>query len=826
MRLVAGSGNLLVGTTSNLARLQVRGTGATSSTTALRVENSNASASLLVRDDLTSTFQGVVTVSPISAGNTATIGQSAVNVGSVLSLSGYAVQAGIFTLFNENWGASVTFGMFNGVNSHIITGAGHNGLNGSRNGSVLRINNNISAITGSSDDIIVNIAPTYNISSSYSGSLRGLIYNPTFTTSSNFAIHRAIETTAGDILFRSGSNNLFFVSQSGNVGINTVTPSYRLDVNGTAFNTFQTNTPLLVDASSNNYRIANLINNSGYNSGAGTNNTFDIFSVGANPTSSGAGNNTPFFRVNLNGGNSGGYYGSAGSNNSLVQLNATTRASIIASAQNDGIALIGGTSLATLTTIAAGVNLNLRSDNNGAFAGGGINYYSSINGSLHSHKWFHNNTEQMRLSFGGDLIINATTSLARLHVRGAGATSSTTALRIENSNASASLTVLDNGFVGIGTGSAQYRLDVNGIARIGDQSTSGQLYIKGFPGSGQYLYLDDGSKIWSIIGGTNYSILENSTTRFVIREGGNVGIGTNNPQYTLHVSGSGNIFASNRVIAGGASATAADPDISTRSTIAGLFEPSYANLGFTSFGGEAGRIETANRYWNIGMTGGTAKLNVRGSGATSSTAGLRIENSNGTAALLVRDNGNVGIGTTTPSERLHIVASGSGTDVPLYIAGTNTKGGTGYLDFLKVENTGGVSTPKKFFRINNSNGAWEVVNDAYSTVIMALDDNGDMQIAGTLTQNSDESLKTNIQTIPNALEKTLQLRGVEYDRISTNKHEIGLIAQEVEQVFPELVSEANGIKSVAYSNVVSILIESIKELKQEIDILREQVNKK
>lgn len=198
-----------------------------------------------------------------------------------------------------------------------------------------------------------------------------------------------------------------------------------------------------------------------------------------------------------------------------------------------------------------------------------------------------------------------------------------------------------------------------------------------------------------------------------------------------------------------------------------------------------------------------------------------------TERMRITYDGNVGVGTNIPTERFHVSAAGIGTDVALFISGKDTKGGTGYLDFLKVENTaGGVPTPKKFFRINNSDGAWEVVNDAYSQTIMKLEDNGNMQIAGTLTESSDESLKTNIQTIPNALEKTLQLRGVEYDRISTNKHEIGLIAQEVEQIFPELVSEANGIKSVAYSKVVSILIESIKELKQEVDTLREQINNK
>lgn len=57
------------------------------------------------------------------------------------------------------------------------------------------------------------------------------------------------------------------------------------------------------------------------------------------------------------------------------------------------------------------------------------------------------------------------TPTARLQVKGSGATSSTISLRVENTNASASLVVLDNGFVGINTGSAQYNLDVNGTAR-------------------------------------------------------------------------------------------------------------------------------------------------------------------------------------------------------------------------------------------------------------------------------------------------------------------------------------------------------------------------
>jgi hypothetical protein len=75
----------------------------------------------------------------------------------------------------------------------------------------------------------------------------------------------------------------------------------------------------------------------------------------------------------------------------------------------------------------------------------------------------------------GNTSIGTTTQSARLHVQGSGTTSATTALRVENTNASASLVVLDNGYVGINTGSAQYNLDVNGTARLNGSTTFGTL---------------------------------------------------------------------------------------------------------------------------------------------------------------------------------------------------------------------------------------------------------------------------------------------------------------------------------------------------------------
>ena len=91
-------------------------------------------------------------------------------------------------------------------------------------------------------------------------------------------------------------------------------------------------------------------------------------------------------------------------------------------------------------------------------------------------------------------------------------------------------------------------------------------------------------------------------------------------------------------------------------------------------------------------------------------------------------------------------------------------------------------------------------------------------------QSSDERIKTNIKTIENALDKTLLLRGVEYNdiRIEPEKKKIGLIAQEVELIIPEVVrtSEDDGLKSIEYQNIVGLLVEAIKDQQKQINELK------
>ena len=98
-----------------------------------------------------------------------------------------------------------------------------------------------------------------------------------------------------------------------------------------------------------------------------------------------------------------------------------------------------------------------------------------------------------------------------------------------------------------------------------------------------------------------------------------------------------------------------------------------------------------------------------------------------------------------------------------------------------------------------------------------------------LTVNSDERIKDNIKQIDGALEKVQAIRGVTYNRIDTDdpeKEHTGVIAQDVEKVLPQVVHEdGQGIKSVAYGNMVGLLIEAIKEQQTQIDDLKAEVTR-
>ena len=108
---------------------------------------------------------------------------------------------------------------------------------------------------------------------------------------------------------------------------------------------------------------------------------------------------------------------------------------------------------------------------------------------------------------------------------------------------------------------------------------------------------------------------------------------------------------------------------------------------------------------------------------------------------------------------------------------------------------------------------------------------GYLRVAGDITAyySSDRRLKDNIQPIESPLEKVSKLGGYSFDWIPTEGihinegHDIGVIAQEVEEILPEVViTRDNGYKAVQYEKIVALLIEANKELKERVEKLEKK----
>jgi len=97
---------------------------------------------------------------------------------------------------------------------------------------------------------------------------------------------------------------------------------------------------------------------------------------------------------------------------------------------------------------------------------------------------------------------------------------------------------------------------------------------------------------------------------------------------------------------------------------------------------------------------------------------------------------------------------------------------------------------------------------------------GNLSVNGDVNSTSDKNLKTNISTITSSVDKVSELRGVNFEWKDSGKKSLGVIAQEIEEVLPELVNETKeGNKTVQYGNMVGLLIEAVKELNEKIERL-------
>jgi hypothetical protein len=273
-----------------------------------------------------------------------------------------------------------------------------------------------------------------------------------------------------------------------------------------------------------------------------------------------------------------------------------------------------------------------------------------------------------------------------------------------------------------------------------------------------------------------------SSPEMVINLSGNVGIGTTSPQVKFSVQGSQN------------------------NTIA----PANAVSKFV--GGDAGVF--------IGNLAGTPNYGAWLQ-AMRESDGL-------TFPLHLQPNGgNVGIGTTSPLQKLHVIgniwAEGN--------IGFYTSGGAGLTFADRSGNDLRIYTPSGAIKFVDATGLSNFAtitsggNVGIGTTSPAykLDVSGDIRATGDVIAYSDARVKDNVQTVENALEKVTSLRGVTYTRKDNEdkSRKVGVIAQEVLPILPEVVQQDdNGNYSVAYGNMVGVLIEAIKEQQQQIDELK------
>lgn len=102
--------------------------------------------------------------------------------------------------------------------------------------------------------------------------------------------------------------------------------------------------------------------------------------------------------------------------------------------------------------------------------------------------------------------------------------------------------------------------------------------------------------------------------------------------------------------------------------------------------------------------------------------------------------------------------------------------------------------------------------------------NGNLAYTGTLSNPSDIRLKENLRPIEDAIDKLVALRGIYFNNVGSEQRKVGVIAQEVETVLPEAVTEdAEGYKYVSYPMLTPVLIEAVKELKAENDTLKAEL---
>jgi DNA-binding beta-propeller fold protein YncE len=407
-------------------------------------------------------------------------------------------------------------------------------------------------------------------------------------------------------------------------------------------------------------------------------------------------------------------------------------------------------------------------------------------------------------------------------------------------------TVRSDGNVGVGTATPGQKLEVVGNVKI--------------TGSGNGLTFPDNTVQLTAVSTSGF--IQNATTQ--------------QASSNFNISGTGQVGG---LLTAG-SATVSGPLTASTGQVSGLLTAGSATVGGKLTAGSvaassSSAISSQGAYLQWNRTGGDGEtwlLNQLGGGGAN--AGIRFggaTTSNGVTEWgRFLNNGNFGLGTASPGQKLDVAGNanvsgqltassatvsgnvGIGLSTPvggLHIDRPEVGGVSGTLQTaaLGVVLSGGSSGSPSIELRGDGKSPYidfvEAVNNDYTTRLISqggvlnvygvnagvlLNVRGGLQ-ATSVTQTSDARFKTNVRPLGGALASVLALRGVRYEWNALGvKHggtagapQVGFLAQEVEKVYPELVStDKDGYKAVNYAQLTPVLLEAIKELAAQNEALK------
>ena len=262
-----------------------------------------------------------------------------------------------------------------------------------------------------------------------------------------------------------------------------------------------------------------------------------------------------------------------------------------------------------------------------------------------------------------------------------------------------------------------------------------------------------------------------------------------------------------------------------------------------AFNGAFIKLRPSNTTNSTGLTSitlGTSTVDNYGysiSGWRAGTDGspyLRIQrhynSATGTDVMVMNNSGDVGIGTTSPAQKLHV---NGGSDANLRLTSASTRSGI-FIDkpgtttimgsaLVLADETYRLGTAS-YYHVNMTQGGVTALLYQGSTKIATT--SGGVTVTGTLTETSSIAIKENVETYTPSLDIINKIRPVKYNRKENKKKkEIGLIAEELAELFPELVEkdEKGNPSSVNYSRAVTVLLGGFKELYKEVQELKKRI---